>query len=46
LPKANRLDHLEENLGIFDFEIGDEHMAELNSLNEHYSSLGSFLAYV
>jgi diketogulonate reductase-like aldo/keto reductase len=46
LPKANRLEHLEENLAIFDLELGYEHMAELNSLNEHYSSLGSSLAYV
>lgn len=46
LPKANRLEHLEENLGIFDFELSDEHVGELNSFNEHYSSLGSSLAYV
>ncbi len=46
LPKANRLEHLEENLGLFDFEISGEHMSELKSLNEHYSSLGSSLAYV
>jgi 2,5-diketo-D-gluconate reductase A len=45
LPKANRREHLEENLEIFDFEISDTHMAELNALNEHYSSLGS-LQYV
>lgn len=46
LPKANRVEHLEENLGIFDFELSGEHMAELNSLDERYSSLGSSLAYV
>jgi diketogulonate reductase-like aldo/keto reductase len=46
LPKANRAEHLKENLGIFEFEIGDDHMAELNTLNEHYSSLGWSLAYV
>jgi 2,5-diketo-D-gluconate reductase A len=41
LPKANRQDHLMENLGVFDFAIADEDMKELNGLNERYSSLGS-----
>jgi diketogulonate reductase-like aldo/keto reductase len=45
LPKANRREHLEENLGVFDFALGEEHVAELGQLNEHYSSLGR-LAYV
>lgn len=46
LPKANDPAHLEENLKVFDFEIGDEHMAELNELNEKWSSLGRTLQYV
>jgi diketogulonate reductase-like aldo/keto reductase len=45
LPKANRVEHLEENLDVFDFEISRQEMATLNGLNEHYSSLGS-LPYV
>lgn len=45
LPKANRREHLIENLRVFDFEIGQARMAELEQLNEHYSSLGS-LPYV
>jgi 2,5-diketo-D-gluconate reductase A len=45
LPKANRREHLEENIGVFDFEINASDMAVLNALNERYSSLGS-LPYV
>jgi 2,5-diketo-D-gluconate reductase A len=41
LPKANQAQHLEENLDVFDFELGDEDMAALRGLNERYSSLGS-----
>lgn len=46
LPKANRKDHLVENLGVFDFEISEAHMEELKELNEHYSSLGPSLQYI
>jgi 2,5-diketo-D-gluconate reductase A len=45
LPKANRHDHLVENLDVFDFEIGDEHMDELTALNERHSALGTTLQY-
>ncbi|ADE16232.1 aldo/keto reductase [Nitrosococcus halophilus Nc 4] len=45
LPKANQKSHLEENLGIFDFEISTQDMEILSNLNEEYSSLGS-LPYV
>lgn len=45
LPKANRLDHLEENIRVFDFELGEEDLARLDDLNEQYSSLGT-LPYV
>jgi diketogulonate reductase-like aldo/keto reductase len=41
LPKANRRDHLVENLDVFDFELDDEDMRELGNLNERYSTLGS-----
>lgn len=46
LPKANRKDHLEENLGAFDFEIGDEDVKRLDDLDERYSSLGSAPQYL
>jgi 2,5-diketo-D-gluconate reductase A len=45
IPKANNLQHLEENLGVFDFEIDESDMAALHDLNEHYSALSS-LPYV
>lgn len=44
LPKANRKQHLDEDIEVFDFEISDQDMAALSRLNERYSSLGS-LAY-
>jgi 2,5-diketo-D-gluconate reductase A len=40
LPKANRRQHLEENIDVFDFDISEEYLEILNRLNEHYSSLG------
>lgn len=46
LPKANRKDHQEENLGAFDFELDDEVMDALDGFNEHYSALGATLQYV
>jgi 2,5-diketo-D-gluconate reductase A len=45
LPKANRRDHLAENLEALDFELSATDLDVLNSLNEEYSSLGS-LPYV
>ncbi len=41
LPKANRPDHLVENLDVFDFELTDGDVADLNRLNERASSLGA-----
>lgn len=41
LPKANRKDHLEENIAVFDFELSNADVARLSALNEGYSSLGS-----
>lgn len=45
LPKANDIEHLHENIDVFDFDLNDDDMSKLNSLNEHYSALGS-LPYV
>lgn len=33
IPKSGRTDRIEENAGIFDFEIGDQDMAALDALN-------------
>ncbi len=41
LPKANRRDHLEENLRAFEFELSDEDMDGLSRRNEEWSSLGA-----
>ena len=41
LPKANRRDHLVENLEALDFELSSADLDVLNSLNERYSSLGA-----
>ena len=41
LPKANRKEHLEENIRLFDFEISAQDMATLNALNERYSTFES-----
>lgn len=46
LPKANRREHLAENLDVFGFELDEAQMAELGGLNEHWSSLGPSLQYV
>jgi diketogulonate reductase-like aldo/keto reductase len=40
IPKANHVDHLAENLDIFDFELSREDMDKLNALNRDYSALG------
>jgi len=41
IPKANRREHLEENIDVFDFELSAEDMAALDGRNERYSSLGT-----
>jgi 2,5-diketo-D-gluconate reductase A len=41
LPKANSRDHLDNNLDVFGFQIGEDHMRALNEMNERYSALGS-----
>jgi diketogulonate reductase-like aldo/keto reductase len=45
LPKANRREHMVENLDVFDFELTDADRDELDRLNERASVLGS-LPYV
>jgi diketogulonate reductase-like aldo/keto reductase len=45
LPKANRRDHLIEDLDVVDFELAGAEMDELNRLNQLVSSLGA-LPYV
>jgi diketogulonate reductase-like aldo/keto reductase len=40
LPKSNLVQHLRDNLHVFDFEISPQDMARLRALNEHYSALG------
>lgn len=40
LPKANKNQHLKEDIDVFDFELGEEDFELLDGLNEHYSSLG------
>jgi 2,5-diketo-D-gluconate reductase A len=46
LPKAGQPAHLRENIQVFDFEISDSDMAELNALNEHWSALRPALQYL
>ena len=41
IPKANHVQHLRDNLHVFDFEIAAQDMAKLRTLNEHYSALGA-----
>ena len=45
IPKANDRRHQEENLALFDFDIADDDMAALDSLNELASSLGDRVQY-
>jgi 2,5-diketo-D-gluconate reductase A len=45
LPKANHVQHLRDNLHVFDFEIAPADMIKLRALNVHYSALGR-LQYV
>jgi diketogulonate reductase-like aldo/keto reductase len=45
LPKASRAEHRRENLDIFDFELDEAELVELNELNDRYSALGEGLPY-
>lgn len=46
LPKANRMEHLRQNIDVFDFELSDEDVAVLNHMNEHFSALSSVPMYM
>lgn len=46
LPKANQLQHLEDNLEVFDFVLSVDDMVVLNGMNEQYSALGDKPAYI
>ena len=39
LPKSENKDHIESNINVFDFEIGDDDMEKLKLLNENFSTL-------
>lgn len=45
IPKAHEVQHLAQNMEIFDFALSVADLSVLNELNEHYSSLGK-LPYV
>ena len=36
IPKGSTLDHLKENIDIFDFELNDIDMSEIDELNINY----------
>lgn len=46
IVKANKPEHLKENLDAFDFEIDADDMATLNGLNEEYSHFDTPLPYI
>jgi 2,5-diketo-D-gluconate reductase A len=45
LPKANHVDHLDQNLDVFDFSLTDDDMEALSAMNQNYSALGARLKY-
>lgn len=45
LPKANQIDHLEDDIDVFDFRLTSRDIERLSSLNRAYSALGS-LPYI
>lgn len=46
IVKANKIEHLRQNLKAFDFELDDEDMEELNNLNEESSELADKPMYM
>lgn len=46
LPKANNRNHLEENIQVSGFQISEPELADLNALNQSWSSLGQTLQYL
>jgi 2,5-diketo-D-gluconate reductase A len=45
LPKANQISHVEENIDVFDFELSDDEVRQLDELNEKWSAIRGALAY-
>jgi 2,5-diketo-D-gluconate reductase A len=45
IPKANKREHLSENIDVFDFELADAAMARLDALNKFASSLAGRVGY-
>lgn len=41
IMRAKSREHQQENIDVFDFELSDQDMADLGSLNELFSTLGS-----
>lgn len=46
IVKASSLEHLQEDIDVFDFELSSEEMQMLDALNEEYSALGPSLSYI
>lgn len=46
LPKANRAEHQEENLGAFEVELTEAGMERLDGLNAAWSALGEQPMYL
>jgi len=40
VPKANRREHLAQNIDVFDFDLSRAEMKDLEALNERYSAMG------
>ena len=45
VPKANKTEHCRENLDVFDFELSQDQMTQLDELNERWSALSDNLSY-
>jgi 2,5-diketo-D-gluconate reductase A len=45
LPKANHVNHLKQNIDVFNFELDRDDMEALGAVNQQYSALGSRLQY-
>lgn len=46
IPKSNSEEHLKENIAVFDFEIDEKDMKDLENLNENYSALADKPLYM
>lgn len=45
IVKSENPSHIEENIAVFDFELADKDMQELDGMNENYSALGDRPVY-